>query len=86
MYILLGLAEKALIKSRGIAAKPIPPKTVNKNQERKDTKPITYIGNETFKTKSLLAVMQLLLFAEKTIEAEEDCKFPIVHSFVVTGI
>ncbi len=75
-----------LIKSRGIAAKPIPPKTVNKNHDRKEIKPIAYIGKETSRIKSLLFVMQLLSLMVKTVATEEDCKFLILHSFVVTGM
>lgn len=70
----------------GIAAKPIPPNKVNKNQLKKEINPIVYIGKETFKIKSSFFVMQLSLFINKTVDIEDDCIFLIGQFFVVIGI
>lgn len=67
VYCFFGLPINALIQSNGIADIPIPPNKTNKNHDRNDTTPMTYIGNETFNTKSDFSVLQ---FVEEKITRE----------------
>lgn len=60
LYFLRGRPQKALIKSIGIADNPIPPNSTNKNHDKNEMTPITYMGKETSISSSTFELLQSL--------------------------